>query len=59
MRDADLRALGRSEDEEAQLRRQREEWRRDTLGAERLEVAALLGSELAGELSGREPAETS
>ena len=58
MRDVDLRALERSGDDEAQVRRRREEWRRDSLGAERLEVAALLGSELAGELSERGPAET-
>lgn len=58
MRDADLRALERSEDGEAQLRRRREEWRRDSLGAERLEVAALLGSELAIQLSELQPSET-
>lgn len=58
MRDADLRALERSGDDEAQVRRRREEWRRDSLGAERLEVAALLGSELAAELSERGLAET-
>jgi len=58
VRDADLRALERSGDDEAQVRRRREEWRRDSLGAERLEVAALLGSDLAAELSGRGPAET-